>query len=328
MLTQTIHHDSPSAAQPPLKRVKHISCESKAIPSGVALYKGHPLWDPSWVEGQGESTLRTRSCVGEEDEHSFDFILYSSWFCPFAQRAWIAAEESGASYKWVEINPYQVDAAKPGGYTKIALPLEEKKRLMPEFMQASPRGLVPALRIDAAGQDKKNILLWESLPIAEYIDSMFGGSKLIKRDDPYEVARQQIWCAHCTERVQRQYYKALVAQDKEKEQDAIEEFYQECRALARAMRDDGPYFDGKDFSLVDVALAPFWQRFITVGPHYFGLTFPTEEPEFQRLDKWWQAVSARPSVAATIVCEARLLTSYSDYSKGIATSDSARNYFK
>ena len=281
------------------------------------------------MEGKGESTLKIRSCAGADDEkESVDFILYDSWFCPFGQRAWIAAEESGANYKWVEINPYFVDVEKPGGYSKIALSLEEKRSLMPEFMQASPRGLVPALRQKDVGSEKKEIVLWESLPIVEYIDSVFGGSKLIKRDDPYEVARQQIWCAHCTERVQRHYYRALVAQDKTVEQNATEEFYEECRALARAMRDDGPFFDGKDFSLVDVTLAPFWQRFITVGPHYFGLTLPMEEPEFQRLEKWWQAVSSRPSVAATIVCEARLLSSYSDYSKGVATSDSARNYFK
>lgn len=25
--------------------------------------------------------------------------LYSAWFCPFAQRAWIAAEEKGIKYK-------------------------------------------------------------------------------------------------------------------------------------------------------------------------------------------------------------------------------------
>ena len=54
--------------------------------------------------------------------------------------------------------------------------------------------------------------------------------------------------------------------------------------LARSMAppSSGPYFLGSAFSLVDVALAPFWQRFIIVGGHYRGLTFP-EDPEFHRL---------------------------------------------
>jgi glutathione S-transferase len=188
-------------------------------------------------------------------------------------------------------------------------------------VEASPRGLVPAI------QHNKNVL-WESLPVAEYIDAVFGGGKLVKRQDPYEVARQQIWCSHCTDRVQKKYYQALVAQDKETEQAFVEDFLKECRALAKAMSDDGPYFNGKEFSMVDVALAPFWQRIRTVGPHYFGLTFPMEEPEFQRLDKWWKAVSERPSVANTIVCEPRLVSTYSDYSKNVATSDAAQNYVK
>ena len=40
----------------------------------------------------------------------------------------------------------QVDPAQPGGYTKQAMPLEEKRKAMPAFVAASPRGLVPAIQ--------------------------------------------------------------------------------------------------------------------------------------------------------------------------------------
>jgi glutathione S-transferase len=282
----------------------------------AALFVGDELWETSWKEAAGEATLKKRT----KAENS-EFTLYSSWFCPFAQRAWIAAEECGVNYRWVEINPYYVNPEQPGGYTKKAMTLDEKRADTPEFIQASPRGLVPAIQ-------HKDIVLWESLPVAEYIDAVFGGGKLVNRKDPYQVARQQIWCAHCTDRVQKKYYQALVAQDRETEQSCIEQLYKECRALAQAMSDDGPFFDGKEFSLVDVALAPFWQRIRTVGLQYFGLTFLMDEPEFQRLDQWWKSVEARPSVAATIVCEARMVSTYSDYSNYVATSDAARNYIK
>jgi glutaredoxin len=46
--------------------------------------------------------------------------LYCSWFCPYAQRAWIAAEEKGLDYQYIEINPYE-QASEEGKYTKIAL---------------------------------------------------------------------------------------------------------------------------------------------------------------------------------------------------------------
>jgi glutathione S-transferase len=288
-----------------------------------ALFQGDDLWDASWSEANGETTLKNRMNPPDDD---IKFILFSSWFCPFAQRAWIAAEESGANYQLVEIDPYYVDPAQPGGYTKKAKTLEEKESDCPDFIKSSPRGLVPALQANSANDGQ--IVLWESLPVSEYIDAVYGGGKLLNRSDPYSVARQQIWCAHCTERIQKKYYQALVAQDKDVEKLCIDEFLKECRSLARAMKDDGPYFDGNNFTLVDVALAPFWQRILTVGPFYFGLTLPAEEPEFQRLDRWWKAVSKRPSVASTIVGEPRLISTYSDYSKNNATSDAARNYIK
>ncbi len=300
-----------------------VAPSSKGNPLCSALFEGDFLWDASWNEGSGEATLRQRMNPAEHDIH---FTLYSSWFCPFAQRAWIAAEESGVNYKWVEINPYYVDSTRLGGYTKKSKKLDEKKEEFPDFVETSPRGLVPALREDRG--DKDPVRLWESLPVSEYIDAVYGGGKLVDRNDPYQVARQQIWCGHCTDRIQKKYYQALVSQDKTVEKACVEDFYEECRALARAMKDTGPYFDGAIFSLVDVALAPFWQRILTVGPFYFGLTLPSEEPEFQRLEQWWKAVSTRPSVAATIVCESRLVSTYSDYSKNEATSDAARNYIK
>ena len=40
--------------------------------------------------------------------------LYCSWFCPFAQRAWIAMEEKGVEYLYVEMNPYEHDPTAPG----------------------------------------------------------------------------------------------------------------------------------------------------------------------------------------------------------------------
>jgi Glutathione S-transferase, N-terminal domain len=68
----------------------------------------HALWDSTWQEADGERTIRARSAA-----QSAPTTLYCSWFCPFAQRAWIALEEKDVDYKYVEINPYEVGSFFP-----------------------------------------------------------------------------------------------------------------------------------------------------------------------------------------------------------------------
>jgi glutathione S-transferase len=175
----------------------------------------------------------------------------------------------------------QVDPREPGGYTKKQLSFSTKREKFPEFIAASPRGLVPAITTP----DGKHV--WESMHVVEYIDTVFNdfGDNLIPQDDPFKRAIVRIWADHCTERVQKSYYAMLMDQDPDRQQASKEKFFDECRALARAMApaEEGPYFSGDKFCLVDVALSPFWYRFETVGEHYRGLTFPDSEAEFQRL---------------------------------------------
>lgn len=66
-------------------------------------------------------------------------------------------------------------------------------------------------------------------------------------------------------------------------------------------------------------------RFLWIGGHYRDLAMPRDEPEFERLAAWWRATSERPSVAATLVCKPRLISSYAHYSQGSATSDFAQS---
>jgi glutathione S-transferase len=119
------------------------------------------------------------------------FTLYCSWFCPFAQRAWIAAEHSGVPYRIEEINSYYVDESQPGGFTKKAMKPEKKKQQNPAFVEATPRDLVPAIQVSSQN-DKNDLLLRDSLPVAEYIDAVFGGGKLMPPYNPCKAAKQQI----------------------------------------------------------------------------------------------------------------------------------------
>ncbi|TKA68408.1 hypothetical protein B0A55_08737, partial [Friedmanniomyces simplex] len=71
--------------------------------------------------------------------------LFSSWFCPFVQRAWTVLEEKQIPYQYIEVNPYH----KPDSLLKL-----------------NPRGLVPTLQYD-------NKPLYESTVICEFLEDVY-----------------------------------------------------------------------------------------------------------------------------------------------------------
>eukprot|EP01130_Rhizamoeba_saxonica_P004355 TRINITY_DN1783_c0_g1_i1.p1 TRINITY_DN1783_c0_g1~~TRINITY_DN1783_c0_g1_i1.p1 ORF type:complete len:286 (-),score=56.84 TRINITY_DN1783_c0_g1_i1:49-906(-) len=268
-------------------------------------------WPESWVECAGERTIQRRS------ESSSDVLFYGSWFCPFVQRVWIALEEKLIDYRWVEINPYEIDPTQPGGYTKKALSIDEKREHYPRFIETSPTGLVPGL-------DNKGESIWDSLIIMEYLDETYPEHPLLP-NTPLQRAHQRYWSNFVTEKIQKPYYRALMSQSEDEQAENLEHFFATCREFAKqfAPVEDGPFFLGQEFSMVDVALAPFWQRFLWIGGFYRGLQFPQDE-DFDRLNVWWDAVSNRPSVSATFVCEERLISSYKSYADNTGTSNYAK----
>ncbi|KAH0834782.1 glutathione S-transferase [Lanmaoa asiatica] len=75
-----------------------------------------------------------------------DIILFAGCFCPFVQRAWVALEHLGIPYRYYEVDPYK----KPK-----------------ELLDLSPRGLVPALRLNNYGPPRA---LNESTVIMDFLE--------------------------------------------------------------------------------------------------------------------------------------------------------------
>ena len=76
--------------------------------------------------------------------------LYSAWFCPYAQRAWLALLHRGVPFVRVESLSHPDGPAAP--YTKL-----------PALLAANPRGLVPTL-VDGGGR-----VCGESLVVLELV---------------------------------------------------------------------------------------------------------------------------------------------------------------
>ncbi|CAL9194096.1 unnamed protein product [Musa hybrid cultivar] len=159
--------------------------------------------------------------------------LYVAYVCPFAQRPWIVRNYKGLQEK-IELVP--VDLLNRPAWYKDKLYSANK---------------VPSL-------EHNNEVRGESLDLIKYIDAHFEGPAL-KPDDP---AKQQFAeeLLSYSDSFNMVMFKATAAKgDVSGELDAAYDKIED--ALSKFS--DGPFFLGQ-FSLVDIAYAPFVERFQTL----------------------------------------------------------------
>lgn len=159
--------------------------------------------------------------------------LYAGWFCPFVQRVWLVLEEKKIPYQYIEVNPYH----KPESLLKL-----------------NPRGLVPTLEYD----DKP---LYESTVVCEFLEEAYAeyGVSLMP-GDVYERARTRIWTDFVTSRVIPGFHRFLQFQpwsDEEGLKEVRDEFLGYLKEFTKEMDGEGPYFLGKEASLIDFVIAPW-----------------------------------------------------------------------
>ncbi|XP_065024452.1 protein IN2-1 homolog B-like isoform X1 [Musa acuminata AAA Group] len=158
--------------------------------------------------------------------------LYIAYICPYAQRTWIARNYKGLQEK-IELVPIDLQN-RPAWYKEKIYPANK----------------VPSL-------EHNNEVRGESLDLVKYIDSHFEGPALMP-DDPakQQFAEELLLYSDSFNMVM---YKAMPAKGNvsdevdvalNKIEDAFSKF------------SDGPFLLGK-FSLVDIAYAPFIDRFQT-----------------------------------------------------------------
>ncbi|KAL8720334.1 MAG: hypothetical protein Q9225_002796 [Loekoesia sp. 1 TL-2023] len=210
-------------------------------------------------------------------------VLYAGWFCPFVQRVWLVLEEKRIPYTYTEVNPYHKPAS---------------------LLSLNPRGLVPTLQYDSKP-------LYESNVICEFLEDAFPdhGPALLPKD-PYEKARCRIWMDFVTTRIIPAFHRFLQWQPSEAEPDiggVRREFLGTLREFSEAMVEgkDGPWFLGKDLSMVDLVLAPWAIRLWAFDAlKEGGLGMPAEGEEgddkvWKRWREWVEAVEGRKSVKET-----------------------------
>ena len=199
------------------------------------------------------------------------YKLVSFDVCPYVQRSVITLQEKGV--------PYEIEY----------IDLNNK----PEwFMQLSPLGKVPILIIE-------DTVIFESATINEYLDEIAPGRKL-QPSDPLQRAHNRAWIE----------FTSTVLVTRNQMQHAKTE--QETRRLAAIVNgqlarleeqiDNGPFFNGNDFSLVDAAAAPLFQRLawlLELAPDLGVLD------DLPKVTAWSEALLQRESVKRSTVADIR-----------------------
>mmetsp|Transcript_2249 Transcript_2249/g.5005 ORF Transcript_2249/g.5005 Transcript_2249/m.5005 type:complete len:293 (+) Transcript_2249:58-936(+) len=273
----------------------------------------------------GERTIEAHAPRDSPCEQS-KLRFYCSWFCPCAQRTWVCLEylsDAGLlDYTYIPINPYV--PGENNQDTKTPLSLAEKAEKYPDFVAASPRGLVPALADRSGGGEN---VVNDSLVCCEYLADLCPQSGLMP-PSPVDRAKVRMFWEHCASQVIPHFYKMLMFKSDQREQakqDLLAGLSFANAKMQAVSPQGGMFLGGNRFSLGDMALGPWMQRIPIVLGAYRGFELPKTE-EFERLHQWWEVLRVFPAFQKCLVDEDRLKRNYAGYADGSATSEVARDW--
>ena len=190
--------------------------------------------------------------------------LISPKLCPYVQRAVIALNEKGIPFERIDIDL----ANKPDW-----------------FLAISPLGKTPVLQVGDS-------VIFESAAILEYLEET--QAKPLHPADPLKRAEHRGWIefgstvlndiAGFYAAVDEATFKAKTAQ--------LEQKFARLEARVAA----SPWFDGENFSLVDVVFGPVF-RYFDVFDEIADFGILSDKP---KLARWRKTLAVRPSVRSAV----------------------------
>jgi glutathione S-transferase len=205
------------------------------------------------------------------------FVVYGPAYSTYTRSVRLAFTEKGATYQLVEVDILKGEGGQPG------------------YRARQPFGKVPALEHD-------DFQLYETGAILRYVDEVVPGPSLVPGDARGRARMTQImgiidaYAYGCI--IQKLFWqRALVPMlggqpDEKVVEEALPRVSLCLSELERIMGGDR-WLAGSALSLADLMLGPIMA--------YLGMTpeCATLLAERQGLARWWQAMAARPSMAAT-----------------------------
>lgn len=154
--------------------------------------------------------------------------LISFKTCPFVQRAVITLKHKG-----IDFDVTYIDLADPPDW----------------FLELSPLKKVPVLKVD-------DEVLFESAVINEYLDEITGGE--LQPKEPLERAKNRAWIEFASDMLGN-LYQMKMSKDQERYERFRAELEDQFRRVEKHLG-DGPWFNGEQFTLADIAFAPLFRQ--------------------------------------------------------------------
>ncbi|KAJ6362276.1 hypothetical protein OIU77_030669 [Salix suchowensis] len=182
--------------------------------------------------------------------------LYTCYTCPFAQRVWITRNFKGLQ-----------DEIK-----LVPLILQNRPAWYPE--KVYPPNKVPSL-------EHNGKITGESLDLIRYLESNFQGPSLFPKDPAKKEFAEEL--LSYTDKFNGTVFAAFKGDPTKEAGPAFDHLENALHKF-----DDGPFFLGNEFSLVDIAYIPFVERFSIFLPEVFKYDITAGRP---KLAAWIEEVN-------------------------------------
>lgn len=231
--------------------------------------------------------------------------FYCAWYCPFAQRVWLALLLKRIVFEYIEVDPYQ----------------RSDWWLAVSRMTAK----VPVIVVPNNISSGETTVI-ESARILEYLDDRIPNVHPLLPQDANERAEQRYWMDYIDKAILPYFYRFLKAKDKgEYRENSKDLMLIGLKHIAQAMAKRGPFFYGSQITIVDIMLAPFAYRIDVLLRHYREFNLPQYGKPWLRYQHWYRSALEEPAFSATSTdhqgYQQRLIDFYLPYSKGEGQKD-------
>ncbi|QRW00624.1 glutathione S-transferase [Ceratobasidium sp. AG-Ba] len=210
--------------------------------------------------------------------------LYSSEYCPFAQRTVIALQEANADY-----TKYEVDLInKPAWYAPKVNPASK----VPAIAYGGPK-------TDPTDPSPESVKLAESLILLEFIADLFPNSGLLS-SDPVQRAQTRFVIDVFSNKFMPAYFGFV------NRGESPEPLYAALLALQEHLVHAQPFLGGDRLNIADAAIAPFALRLNAQLKNDVGIYAEGQGPQvhaeifgnarFATFQKYFNALSERQTV--------------------------------